>query len=172
MHYKIRPVTVNDEPFLWQMLYYAAHVHEEADKTLADVQANPMLARYVTNWGRAGDLGFVATSTADGAALGAAWLRLFVGDQKAYSPADDATPELAIAVLPQHTGQGIGSALLQTLLTAADPLFPQIALSVRAENPALRLYQRLGFVTISHLTNRVGGLSYDMRYTCQRKPFA
>jgi ribosomal protein S18 acetylase RimI-like enzyme len=167
MEYTIRPMTAADEPFLWQMLYYAAHVHEEADKTLADVQTNPTLALYVSDWGRHGDLGFLAVSSSDGAPLGAAWLRLFTGEHKAYSPTDDQTPELAIALLPQYTGQGIGSALLQTLLVAADPLFPQVALSVRAENPALRLYQRMGFVVINELVNRVGGLSYDMRYTCQ-----
>ncbi|MEZ4616186.1 MAG: hypothetical protein R2867_11885 [Caldilineaceae bacterium] len=34
--YSLRPLTANDEPFLWQMLYYAAHMHEEVGKSVAD----------------------------------------------------------------------------------------------------------------------------------------
>jgi len=30
MPYTIRPILASDEPFLWQMLFYAAHMHEEA----------------------------------------------------------------------------------------------------------------------------------------------
>ena len=61
MIYTIRPIQATDEAFLWQMLFYAAHMHEEAGKTVADARQNPDLAKYVSNWGRPGDLGFVAT---------------------------------------------------------------------------------------------------------------
>jgi ribosomal protein S18 acetylase RimI-like enzyme len=165
--YSIRPVSAADEPFLWQMLYYAAHMHEERGKTVADVMANPTLALYVTAWGRPGDLGFIAETTPSRRPLGAAWLRLYAGESKTYSPTDDETPELAVALLPDYTGQGIGTALLDELLTAARRQFTTIALSVRAGNPAFRLYQRLGFRVIGELTNRVGGISYDMRWNCK-----
>lgn len=161
--YQLRPVRAGDESILWQMLYYAAHMHEEEGKTIADAQADPALAIYVTHWGRAGDLGFVA-EIAHTQPIGAAWLRLYQGEQKAYSSTDDLTPELAIAVLPSHSGQGIGTALMQQLLGAARGQFPAVALNVRADNPALRLYQRLGFEITSELTNRVGTLSYNMAY--------
>ncbi len=167
--YSIRPVTAADETFLWQMLYYAAHMHEEPDKTVADVMANPTLALYVTAWGRPGDLGFIAETTPNGQRLGAAWLRLYAGESKAYSATDDKTPELAVALLPDFTGQGIGTALLEELLVAAERQFTTIALSVRAGNPAFRLYHRMGFRVIGELTNRVGGISYDMRYNCKAK---
>jgi len=163
MDYVIRPVTAADEPLLWQLLYYAAHMHEEEGKTVNDAKQNSTLALYVTEWGRPGDLGFVAAQPATGEAMGAAWLRLHQGAQKAYSQTDDATPELAIAVLPAYLNQGLGTALLQQVITAARPHYPAIALSVRAENPAYRLYQRLGFVTVKEIVNRVGGMSYDMR---------
>ena len=39
-----------------------------------------------------------------------------------------------------------------------------MALSVREENPAVRLYERLGFVTERTIVNRVGGRSLAMRW--------
>lgn len=165
MTYTIRPIQASDEAFCWQMLFYAAHMHEEAGKTVADAQGNPDLAKYVTNWGRVGDLGFVATEGNAGQPIGAVWVRLYVGDNKAYSQSSDDTPELAIAVLPEYTGRGIGTGLLQAIIAAARLHYPALALNVRADNPAFRLYQRFGFVVVSEMVNRVGGLSYDMRLT-------
>ena len=94
--------------------------------------------------------------------LGAAWLRVFVGEEKNCNDIEDGTPELAIAVLPSYTGQGIGAQLLEVSLTAAS-VYPAVYLSVRATNPAKRLYERLGFVVIGELTNRVGGKSFHMK---------
>lgn len=162
--YTIRPLQSNDEPFLWQMLFYAAHMHEEPGKTVADTRQNPDLAKYVTAWGRPGDLGFVAICETD-KPIGAVWVRLYRGADKAYSPTADNVPELAMAVLPAYIGQGIGTRLLQHLIVAARPHYPALALNVRADNPALRLYQRMGFVIVSEMVNRVGGVSYDMRLT-------
>lgn len=165
MTYTLRAIEAGDEAFLWQMLFYAAHMHDEADKTVADAQQNPDLAKYVTNWGRPGDLGFIAEKQESGKPIGAVWVRLYVGEDKAYSPTADDTPELAMAVLPAYLGRGIGTQLLQKLITNARTHYPAVALNVRADNPAFRLYQRLGFVVVNELVNRVGGLSYDMRLT-------
>lgn len=169
MTYTIRPITPEDEEILWLMLFYAAHVFEEAGKTLADVKTNNGLAQYVINWGRSGDLGFLAVEDESDKVLGAVWARLFTGENKGYSATDDSTPELAIAVLPDFIGQGIGTALMRQFLDVAQQQFSVIALSVRANNPALRLYQRLGFEVVSEITNRVGTLSYDMRLVFAEK---
>ena len=163
INYIIRPITAADEAFLWQIIYYAAHLHEETGKTVADAMQNATLALYVTAWGRPGDLGFLAEDPLTGTRLGASWVRLYTGDNKAYSPTDDATPELAIAVLPDYLNQGIGTALMKQLIDMARAHYSAIALNVRSENPAHRLYQRLGFVTVNEIPNRVGGISYDMR---------
>lgn len=163
MTYHLRPIQASDEAFLWQMLFYAAHMHEEVGKTVADARQNPDLAKYVTNWGRPGDLGLIAMRNDTAEPIGAVWVRLYVGADKAYSPASDDTPELAMAVHPDYTGQGIGTRLLQHLIAAARTHYPALALNVRADNPALRLYERLGFVVVNEMVNRVGGVSYDMR---------
>jgi ribosomal protein S18 acetylase RimI-like enzyme len=165
MTHTLRPILTSDETFLWQMLFYAAHMDEETGKTVADARQNDALAKYVTAWGRPGDLGFVAADGTTQASIGAVWVRLYVGENKAYSSTADDTPELAMAVLPGYTGQGIGTRLLEAIIAAASAHYPAIALNVRADNPAFRLYQRIGFVVVNEMVNRVGGLSYDMRLT-------
>jgi ribosomal protein S18 acetylase RimI-like enzyme len=75
---------------------------------------------------------------------------------------DEETPELSIAVLPEVIGKGIGTALMRQLLEAAALHHPAVVLTVRANNPAAQLYERLGFVIIGEIVNRVGTKSYKM----------
>jgi ribosomal protein S18 acetylase RimI-like enzyme len=149
------------------MLYYAAHMDTESDDQegldLDRVMNDPGLAKYVQGWGRPGDLGYVAEDST-GKVIGAAWIRLFVGADKAYSLVDDSTPELAIAIAPGYRGQGIGGQLMGQLLHEAAGRYATVALNVRADNPAVQLYQRLGFEVVGELVNRVGAKSYDMRW--------
>ncbi|MEH1765618.1 hypothetical protein [Nostoc sp.] len=79
MDYSIRPLTQKDEPFLWQMLYEAAHLVEEGNLTVQDAKNNPDLAKYVKNWGCKDDSGFVAILESSNQPVGAAWLRLLTG---------------------------------------------------------------------------------------------
>jgi RimJ/RimL family protein N-acetyltransferase len=56
---------------------------------------------------------------------------------------------LGIAVVKQWRGQGVGTALLQTLLqwAATNPLIEKVCLEVFATNArAIRLYKTLGFL--------------------------
>ncbi len=50
-----------------------------------------------------------------------------------------------IALLPEHRGSGIGTSLLHDLLAEADALGKSVTIHVERLNPALRLYERLGF---------------------------
>lgn len=167
----LRSARPEDEPFLWAMLLHAAHAGDEVASP-DDLRAIPELARYVEGWGRPGDVGVVASAAgatgATGGAgdrlVGAAWVRLLVGEGRGYGWVDDATPELAIAVAPGGEGRGVGSALLRRLLDDLEGTVPAVSLSVRADNPARRLYARLGFVAVdgSDVGNRVGGTSLTM----------
>ena len=156
----IRLATPADEAILWQMLMYAAH-----ESSLDVVKANPDLARYVQNFGRAGDIGLIAEA-AQHQAIGAAWLRLWTADDKGYGYVSDEIPELAIAVHPNHRGKGIGTQLLTELIEHTSTQFPAISLSIRADNPALKLYERIGFTPVpgSKVVNREGGVSFNMLY--------
>jgi ribosomal protein S18 acetylase RimI-like enzyme len=160
--YSIRPATAADEAILWQMLYYAAHMDEDGATSLEAAKKNPFLAQYVAGWGGPGDLGIIAEAPPAGEVIGAAWLRLLIADKTSASYYDDETPELAIAVMPAWIGQGVGSALMDQLVQAATGRYPAIVLTVRADNPAVRLYDRFGFAVIDEIVNRVGTKSYKM----------
>jgi len=136
-----------DLGFLEEMLYQAIFVPEGKAPYPRSVLELPEIARYIAGWGRAGDFGLVARNGSE--AVGAAWFRLFRGDEKGFGYVDDRAPELSMAVRSEYRGFGIGSSLLQRLIVAArERGFERLSLSVDARNPALRLYERLGFTTL------------------------
>jgi GNAT superfamily N-acetyltransferase len=53
-----------------------------------------------------------------------------------------------IALLPEHRGAGIGTAILRDLLAEAGATGKPVRIHVERLNPARRLYERLGFVSI------------------------
>lgn len=53
-----------------------------------------------------------------------------------------------IAILPEHRGQGFGTALLNEVISDAATVSKPVTIHVEKYNPALRLYQRLGFIEI------------------------
>ena len=89
---------------------------------------------------------------------------MFTGENRGYGYINDSIPELSAGVLPAHRGKGIGCILLERLLEEATRKYPGVCLSVRANNPAVHLYERAGFqpVSGSEIVNRVGTDSYTM----------
>jgi len=144
----IRPITLEDTHFLWEMLYEAIYVAEGVKPPAGDVLLQPDIRRYLQDWGQPHDSGFVALDPVTSDPIGAVWLRLLVGDQKGYGYVDDETPELTVAVVPEYRGKGIGTRLLSHLFAAAEARYSCLSLSVSPNNPALRLYNRMGFETV------------------------
>lgn len=127
------------------MLYHAIYVPPGDSSPPLDIVQRTELARYVHGWGRPTDLGVLAIEDVTGDPIGAAWLRLLVGDRHGYGYVDDSTPELSIAVLSAYRGAGIGTAMLRRLLDTARDHYDAISLSVSRGNPAIHLYERFGF---------------------------
>lgn len=149
MNLTIRPLLQADEPFLWEMLYQALYVPEGAAPFPRDIVQQPEIAQYVRDWGQPDDTGLLAC---DGETpVGAAWLRRI----RAYGFVADETPELSIAMLPGYRGHGIGTKLMHELFVLLPSRYLALSLSVSKENPALRLYQRLGFVIVKDEGNSV-----------------
>jgi GNAT superfamily N-acetyltransferase len=114
------------------------------DEALADLR----IARYIESWGRPGDAALIAVDEA-GRPIGAGWYRVFRREEPGFGFIDGATPEISIAVVPDRRSQGIGSALLGSLVDRArEEGFQALTLSVSPENPAVRLYERCGFVRV------------------------
>jgi ribosomal protein S18 acetylase RimI-like enzyme len=147
MDYVIRQLTCEDEPVLWEMLYYGLSSTRRNERSSRDIVRRPEISRYVEGWGRAGDIGFVAHDETNRALLGAVWLRRPIGKP-------GASPELALAVKPEHRRHGIGTALL-TQLVRATPSQSTISISFVAGKPVLRLYERFGFKVVEQRPDAV-----------------
>lgn len=150
----IRHATTEDDEFLKEMLAVAADWRPDARvRSVAEIMAEPALAHYVAGWPAEGYAGFVAE---DGRPVGAAWWRFFPQNDPGYGFVDDRTPEVSIGLVADARRQGIGTALLEALIEEAQSrALPALSLSVEPDNPAMALYQRLGFVTVGHVAGSV-----------------
>jgi ribosomal protein S18 acetylase RimI-like enzyme len=157
MNYEVRALTNQDESTVWEMLMYAAQ-----EPSLQAVQAQDCLIRYASDWGRSGDMGFVACTEKQ--AIGAVWLRLPFNADKRFGYVEDSITELTMAVVPEYRGKGIGTALMMQALKSAQTDYAAVSLNVRSNNPVVALYERAGFVKVegSEFTNRTGGISCYM----------
>jgi ribosomal protein S18 acetylase RimI-like enzyme len=146
---ELRPATAADIEHVKRALFEAVSWNPERQLPPYEfVIAHPELARYHEGWGRPGDLAVIAEE--DGEVLGASLCRLFTPDDHGHGYVDDETPELAVAVWDGRRGEGIGSRLMDAIESAArDAGCSQISLSVDADNPARRLYERLGYATLT-----------------------
>jgi len=148
--YLIRSLNIADEATLWQMLYHALYVAPGDTPIPPEVVLDPAISKYVLGWGRTGDQGVLAIVETIVEPVGAAWMRLFSSETAGYGYVDAKTPELSVAVLPEYRNQGIGTAMLSRLLKESASRYRAVSLSVSPANPALRLYQRLGFEFFSN----------------------
>jgi ribosomal protein S18 acetylase RimI-like enzyme len=146
--FAIRTATAGDLGFIERMLCWAgAWRSTQLDESVLD---EPGVSRYAEGWGRQGDFGLIAETQA-GEPVGAAWYRLFRATDGSYGFVGEDVPEVTIGVEPSHRGAGVGGALLEGLAgSAREAGFPALSLSVEEDNPALRLYERLGFERQSH----------------------
>jgi ribosomal protein S18 acetylase RimI-like enzyme len=151
----VRPATTggDDRAFLEAMLLEGFAWRPGVDRPpIGELLADPEIALYVAGWGRAGDAGVIAER--GGERLGAAWYRRFSAAAHGYGFVDAAIPELSLAVRPGERGRGVGSSLLDALVRrAGDEGFASLSLSVELDNPALRLYERAGFVRAGRVGN-------------------
>ncbi len=147
------PVTIEDQTFLWEMLYEAVYwSSEETDPKPPpeELLANPGLRRYLEDWGRENDYAVVAIDPSDGSRIGATWYRLFLASDPGYGFVDDVTPEIALAISPNRRGAGVGGTLLRALMNAAHTNgFESVSLGVQKSNhDAIKLYEKSGFVRL------------------------
>ena len=141
----IRRARPTDLPILTEALALAAEWRSSVPPSNVEaVLAHPDLALILECWGRNGDTAVIAECHGD--PLGAAWYRYYTPEQHSYGYIESSIPELGIGVRHSARGQGIGTHLLEDLIAIArKDGVPAISLSVEQDNPAVRLYERLGF---------------------------
>lgn len=158
----IRQVNPNDEALIYSFLTIAARM-DESGETIQQALTDPALVHYWQHWGKPHDTGIVAESNELNYPVGCAWVRLFTGQAPGYGHVSDKIPELAFGVVKSCRNQGIGTLLLEQLIDQCRDRYPGISLSVREDNPVVRLYECLGFhVEGEGFTNRVGTPSITM----------
>lgn len=139
----IRAIEPAEYPVLADFLYHAIFLPLGATPLPREVIEKPEISVYIDGYGGAGDCGVLAIQ--DSQIIGAAWTRII----PAYGHVDDETPGLAISVLPECRGHGVGTELLEKQFEKlAEKGCKQTSLSVQKKNPALRLYERLGYKTV------------------------
>lgn len=147
----VRDAVRGDLPHLRRMMVEASTPPWVRPRpTPAEVLRDPVVARYLVGWGRAGDTAVIAIGR-DDRRTGAAWYRFFTAEAPGYGFTAPEIPELAIAVSLHHRGRGIGTALLGALLERASAEgLGAVSLSVSLVNPAaLALYRKTGFSVVS-----------------------
>ncbi|MCR5707263.1 MAG: GNAT family N-acetyltransferase [Ruminococcus sp.] len=144
MEYRIRLLRKDEFGELDNFLYEAIFVPEGVSPPTREILFQPELQVYVRDFGtRRGDVAFAAES--GGKVVGAAWSRIM----NDYGHINDDTPSLAISLYKEYRGIGIGTELMRALLGELKSVgFGQVSLSVQKANRAVRLYRKIGFVTI------------------------
>jgi ribosomal protein S18 acetylase RimI-like enzyme len=136
-----RPIVPEDEEFLYRV-YASTRTDELAIVDWDDAQKESFLRmqfdaqhRYYQEQFKAAQFSVILSA---GHAIG----RLYV-DRR-----DDEIRLVDIALLPEHRGAGIGSELMNRLLEEAAEVGKKVRIHVERFNPALSLYERLGFTRV------------------------
>lgn len=141
---EIRSLKSEEIPLLEEFLYQAIFIPQGLAPLPRSILKEPELEMYIKDFGQQPDDWALAVEV-NGRLVGAVWVRIM----KDYGYYDDRTPSLSISFLTDFRGQGLGQQLMTAmldLLKAKD--YPSVSLSVSKDNPALRFYQRLGFVKV------------------------
>jgi GNAT superfamily N-acetyltransferase len=153
---RLRPETAEDETFL-RRLNIAVRWNEFAALPLPPEQKIALLqqqyeARHKSYRAEYPDADFYIIER-NGTAIGRFYLHR--GKREHYM--------VDLAILPDHSGQGVGGAVFDMAMTEAKRAGVDVTLRVDHLNPAKRLYLRKGFIDVEDL-----GLDMLMRWTPPR----
>ena len=140
MNWKIREIRQEEYPCLETFLYEAIYIPAGEMPPAREIIFKPELRVYIEAFGKKDDFCMVADVA--GKLAGAVWIRIM----RDYGHIAADIPSLAISVLPEYRGYGMGTQLLQAML---DHVYWKgyrgVSLSVQKENYAYRMYAKAGF---------------------------
>ena len=153
----IRSINKSDYPLLENFLYNAIYLPPGTAAPPREIIFEPEIFIYIENFGGKDDCGVVAQKGDN--IIGAAWTRII----PAYGNIDSQTPELAVSVLPEYRGLGVGSMMMTRLFDLLRQRgYRRTSLSVQQDNPAVRFYKRLGYEITAEKLDHAGNEDYIM----------
>lgn len=142
---QIRELQPNESGVLKDFLYEAIFLPEGTEPPERSIVELPELRIYYEGFGE-GRADFCMVAEDDGRIVGAAWTRLM----KDYGYVDDETPSFAISLYREYRGKGIGTKLMLAMLEKLQENgFKRASLAVQKANYAVRMYEKVGFRTVS-----------------------
>lgn len=142
--FRIRHLLPGEERLMKRFLYEAIFVPEGSEAPPAEIVDRPELQVYISDFGKYKD-DHCLIAEAEGRAVGMIWCRIM----NDYGYFNDETPSLAVSVLKEYRGFGIGTCLMKEMLSLLNTLgYPGASLSVQKENRAVSLYLKAGFHTV------------------------
>lgn len=144
MNCNIRKIRQSEVQVLSDFLYEAIFIPEGCIPPPREIIKQPELQVYICDFGKYDDdICYVAE--VDGNIIGAVWVRIM----EDYGHIDDETPSLAISLNKDYRGQGIGTALMKTMLEELkESGYKQTSLAVQKANYAVNMYKSIGFETV------------------------
>lgn len=141
IQYSIRGLRPDETDMLKDFLYEAVFIPEGVTPPPRDIVEKPELRVYTEDFGtRPGDNCLVAA--AGDSLVGAVWTRIMDD----YGHIDDDTPSFAISLYKEYRGQGIGTRLMEEMLSLLKQQgYKRASLAVQKANYAVRMYEKTGF---------------------------
>jgi ribosomal protein S18 acetylase RimI-like enzyme len=144
----IRKMLPAEYPLLEDIMDEAIYHPDPANPYPKEVIYYPQVRIYWDNWGE-GKNDHCLVVVMDNKIAGAVWIRTFQGELKGYGFINEQTPEIAIALFEEYRNQGIGTRMMERMIELMKTEgYTQVSLSITKGNPAIRLYERLGFTTV------------------------
>lgn len=143
MTFEIRDIHENEYSLLEEFLYQAIYVPEgyEGEVPRTIIYDDPMCQAAWEGFGTLPDDRAVV-AVIDGKVVGACWVRMTAE----YGHVDGQTPSFSISLFKEYRSQGAGTALMQRMIEELEEAgYARASLSVQKGNPAVRLYERMGF---------------------------
>ena len=141
----IRELQPNESGVLKDFLYEVIFLPEGVEPPERSIVELPELRIYYEGFGE-GRADFCMVAEDDGRIVGAVWTRLM----KDYGYVDDETPSFAISLYREYRGKGIGTKLMLAMLEKLQENgFKRASLAVQKANYAARMYEKVGFRTVS-----------------------
>ena len=150
MNYIIRQLKLSEYSILEDFLYEAIFQPNESNLLPRNIIEQPELQVFIKDFGKFDDSCLVAEI--NGIVVGAVWTRILCGDVKGFGNIDASTPEFAISLYKEYRKNGIGTALMKSMLKLLkDKGYNQTSLAVQKNNSAVKMYKAVGFEIIDEL---------------------